>query len=126
MNSPQGAGFRASGSVYKAFVPQSGKCAFLTVEFTNDRGRVTKLETRTFDATVIQQVRSLGQGEVVEVTGSIESEVAKDKAKQDVSVDGRLLWIPMLKLKSVKVDGAAKAKAAAPVDLDDGKPEGWD
>jgi hypothetical protein len=102
-----GAGFRICGIVIRRFVPPSGACAFLTLEVPTDKGKRAKLDMVTFDCVV--DVGALGEGQTVQVTGSIGSKAVKDKAKQDVQVDGRTLWVPQLVIKAVTVE-AAKPK----------------
>ena len=109
-----GAGFRVCGIVIRRFVPPSGKCAFLTLEVPTDKGKKAKLEMVTFDCVV--DVGSLGEGQTVQVTGSIVSTVPKAKDKSDVTVDGRALWIPQLIIKAVTVEGSSSkhTETAAP------------
>lgn len=146
MSFEPGAGFRICGYVVRRFVPQSGKCAFLTLDVPNGRGKNAKIELRTFEHDLIVEVGALGDGQTVQVTGGIDMEALKDKARNDVKVDGRAVWKPALTIKAIKIEASSvKPKLAtdwndAPisgppaaqteqerlaVDSDDRLPEGW-
>src|SRR5689334_10763810 len=102
----QGLGFRATGVLQRAFVPASGKCCFVTLEaHVGDKSR--KHELRAFDAPVVSQLSGIASGSIVTLTGVIDCEPLKNKAKADVQVDGRVAWIEKLTIKAVKVERAA-------------------
>ncbi|HVQ52903.1 MAG TPA: hypothetical protein VMS92_22940 [Mycobacterium sp.] len=116
MNWERGAGFRIVGAVDRKFVPLSGKCAFLTLAVPGQRGEV-KHECKTFDLLVIEEIRALGQGQVVQAIGTPEREKLTNKAKQPVMVDGREVWVPMFKINALTVEGgSARAKQEAAAD----------
>jgi len=116
MNWDRGAGFRIVGAVVRRFVPPSGKCAFVTLAVPGKKGEV-KHECRTFDHDLIVEVGSLGVGQTVQVTGTLDNEPLKNKEKQDVQVDGRTAWVPKLTIRDLKIEGSSvKPSAAPPVD----------
>lgn len=112
MNFERGAGFRICGAVVRRFVPPSGKCAFLMLATPGKKGEV-KHELRAFDYDLIVEVGSLGVGQTVQCTGSVDNEPLKDKAKNDVQVDGRAAWVPKLTIRAMTVEGSSKAPAIA-------------
>lgn len=112
----RGHGFRAVGFVERAFVPPSGKCAFLTVAVPGRKSE-QKIEMRTFDSETIAQVKSLGVGETVMVTAGVESNKLTNKAKQEVQVDGRTAWVMVLVIRTLRVQGAKPQTTAKPSDL---------
>ena len=116
MNWDRGAGFRIVGAVVRRFVPPSGKCAFVTLAVPGKKGEV-KHECRTFDHDLIVEVGSLGVGQTVQVTGTLDNEPLKNKEKQDVQVDGRTAWVPKLTIRDLKIEGSSvKPSVAPPVD----------
>ena len=101
-----GSGFRICGIVTRRFVIPSGACAFLGLEVpieTRSGQRKIKLDLITFDC--VGDVGALGEGQTVEVTGTVSSTVAKAQDRTDVQVDGRALWIPQLVIKAVNESG---------------------
>ncbi len=120
----RGHGVRVCGFVERAFVPPSGKCAFLTVAVPG-RPKEQKIEMRTFDKEdLIPRIKALGVGQIVTVTAGIESNKLTNKARQEVQVDGRTAWVMVLTIRTLAVEGEAeKAKEpektqAAPKTLD--------
>lgn len=106
----QGAGFRVVGSVVRKFVVNSGKVAFLTLDVTT-ANKSRKHDFKTFDC--VDDVASLADGAIVEVTGNLDVEKLTAKDRSDVMVDGRTKWIPSLVIKAIKTEGlsvAAKPK----------------
>lgn len=106
MSFEHGAGFRICGAVVRKFVPPSGKCAFVDIATPGKKGEI-KHELRTFDYDLIVEVGSLGVGQIVQVTGSVESETLKDKGRNDVKVDGRTAWVSKLTIRALTVEGAS-------------------
>ena len=92
MSREHGHGFRATGFVHRAFVPPSGKCAFLTIAVPGKQ-KEQKIEMRTFDGEMIRRVGGLAVGEEVTVTAGVESTKLVNKARQPVEVDGRAVWV---------------------------------
>ncbi len=107
MSWQHGAGFRVCGVVVRRFVPPSKKCAFVTVEAPGDRGTPKKIDMRTFAADIIAEVDGLGEGQIIEVTGTIDMESLKDKAKNPVNVDGRAKWCPALTIRALKIEASS-------------------
>jgi hypothetical protein len=110
MTFEHGAGFRICGAVVRRFVAPSGKVAFLTLGVPGPRGEV-KHELRTFKEDLIVEVGSLGVGQIVQVTGSIDNERLTDKSRKEVTVDGRAAWVTKLTIKAIAVEGVSKASA---------------
>lgn len=108
MSWDRGAGFRIVGAVVRRFVPPSGKCAFVTLAVPGKKGEV-KHELRTFDHDLIVEVGSLGVGQIVQATGNVDNEPLRDKAKNDVQVDGRTAWVPKLTIRDLKIEGSSVA-----------------
>lgn len=106
MGFEQGAGFRICGAVVRKFVPPSGKCAFLTLATPGKKGEV-KHELRAFDYDLIVEAGSLGVGQIVQCTGSVDNEPLRDKARNDVQVDGRTAWVTKLTIRAMTVEGSS-------------------
>jgi hypothetical protein len=115
----RGANFRAIGYVERTFVPPSGKCAFLTLSVPG-RSSDQKLDLVAFDDALIVIVGALGKGQTCQVRGNIGSQCLKNKAREDVQVDGRSVWMSRLEITSVDVEGAKDKPAPA------GTPRGAD
>lgn len=107
----QGAGFRICGSVVRKFVAPSGKIAFLTLDVFVD-GRGKKVDMRGFSE-MVEEIGTLNNGALVEVTGTIDIEKLTDKQRQPVVVDGREKWVTALTVRAVKTEGSSKAPAKA-------------
>jgi hypothetical protein len=107
----RGAGFRVTGAVVRKFVAQSGKVAFLTLAVPGNKGE-TKIDVRSFDVLVIEEIGGLGAGQTVQVTGNVDSQKLTTKAGADVMVDGYAKWVPALTVKAIKVEGSSIAPAA--------------
>lgn len=124
MSWERGAGFRVCGAVVRApFISSSGKFGKLTLGVPGGRGE-TKVDVRAFDLLVIEEMRALGAGQTVQITGAIDMEPVKDKKGEKVIIDGYAQWVPALTAKAIKVEGSSVAAApaatgAAPVD------KGW-
>lgn len=99
-----GAGFRVCGAVVRKFVVASGKCAFLTLK-VDGHPRPKTLEFKAF-GDMVEAVGSLSPGQTIEVTGVIDSETVKNKAKEEIKVDDRAKWVPMLAIKALRHEGA--------------------
>ncbi len=101
----EGAGVRITGFVERVFVPPSGKCAFLEVSFPGEKpGKRQKVELVAFGES-IDPVRALGKGEKVQVTAALSSKVLSNKARAEVEVDGRKVWMLQLVVRTVKTEG---------------------
>ena len=106
-----GKGFRITGYVTRKFTPPTRKCCFLPVETPGDKpGKQDKTEMVAFQD-LVEQADALGVGEVVQVTGSIGSKLLTDKARKDVQVDGKNVWVLQLIVRTIAVEGKAKAEA---------------
>jgi len=99
--------FTAVGAVVRKFLPESGKIAFLTLEIAGER-RAEKHEFRCFDRALIGDINSLGAGMTVRISGVVQSEVMKNKAREDVVVDGRPAWVDKLTIKRMDIEGSSK------------------
>jgi hypothetical protein len=110
------AGFCIAGNVVRRFVPQSRKCAFLTLD-VNRSPKPAKIEMRTFSRDLIEEIEQLTAGQNVEVSGQIDVEPVKSKKGEEIKVDGYTKWVPSLTVKDLKVDGssvrAAETRKAA-------------
>jgi hypothetical protein len=120
MSWEHGAGFRVTGVVTRAKV-FSPKFAVMTVEVPNGRGGQKKVDMRAF-SDAIDQVQDVGQGQVVQVTGTVDMEKLTSKDRNEVKVDGFAKWVPALTIRKVEVEpSSAKPKpSAAPTG------DGWD
>jgi hypothetical protein len=103
------------------FKAPSGKFAALTVECPNGRGGTKKVDLRAF-SDAIDQVEHLGNGQVVQVTGTVDMEKLTGEDRNPVMVDGREKWAPALTIRKVEVEpsSAKPAPKAAPATGDDG------
>ncbi len=110
----EGAGVRITGFVERVFVPPSGKCAFLEVSFPGEKpGKRQKVELVAFGE-AIDPVRALGKGEKVQVTAGLSSKVLSNKARAEVEVDGRKVWMLQLVVRTVKTEGGEEKAPDAP------------
>jgi hypothetical protein len=108
----KGGGFRLCGVIYRApFVAPSGKFARLNVAAPGGRGGEMKHVVRAFDGAVIEEIRGLGIGMTVQVTGSVDNEALKNKAGEDVKVDGYTAWVSKLTARKIEVEGSSKPAA---------------
>jgi len=115
----QGSGFRVCGTVLRKRIPDSRKIAFLTLNVERPRSSV-KLDMRTFDRGLIDDIGSLADGQLVEVTGAVDIEPLKDRSGHEVKVDGYNRWFPALTIKVLRIHGASRP--AAPSEPDPGGP----
>lgn len=104
----QGSGFRICGTVLRKRIPDSRKIAFLTLNVERQRSSV-KLDMRTFDRGLIDDIGALADGQLVEVTGAIDIEPLKDRAGHEVKVDGYNKWSPALTVKVLRVHEASRS-----------------
>lgn len=111
MSWERGAAFRIVGAVVRRFVPDSGKCAFLTLAVPGVRGEV-KHECRTFDLLIVEEIRGLGVGQVVQVSGRLDREAVKNKKREPVIVDGREAWAPALTIAKLDIEGSSRRAGA--------------
>jgi len=102
-----GAGFRICGAVIRRWVSSSGKFATLTLD-VSAHPRSKKIQVRAFDQAVVAEIAELGAGQTVEVTGQIDADCLKNKAKAEVKVDGYPVWVFPLTVKALKVEGASR------------------
>lgn len=114
------AGFRITGYVTRVWCAPSGKFASLQVETPNGKGGTKKIDLRCF-SDAIDEVRQLGNGQVVQVTGTVDMEKLTSKAKEEVKVDGYAKWSPALTIRKVEVEPASAKPIpkAAPAAGDD-------
>lgn len=108
----QGSGFRICGSVVRKWVASTNTVARLVLDVFVD-GKSKKLDMIAFKDPVID-VAGLEAGQIVEVTGRIDTEKLTDKKREAVKVDGYEKWVPMLVIRSVKV--APSSKKSTPKD----------
>lgn len=107
----EGAGVRITGFVEKKFTPPSRKCVFVTVSFPSEKpGKRTKVDLVAF-GDLIPEADALGQGEKVTITAALGQKKLTNKARADVQVDGRDVWVLQLVIRTIKTEGA-KPKAA--------------
>lgn len=109
----EGGIWRVKGYVTRKFTMKSGTFGVLTVEYMGDRGRKSTQEAFAFDSAVVAKIAAIGEGEGVDMRGTLMREALKDKAKNDIEVDGRKVWITKLRLLAVEV---MQRKAAPPLD----------
>jgi hypothetical protein len=112
----RGAGFRVCGAVTREPFCRD-TFGRVTIAVPGKRGE-TKIDLVTFDAGVIAEMRGLGVGMTVQVTGSIEMEAVKDRTKEKVLVDGYPKWVPLLVAKRIDVEGSSR-KPAEKLDVND-------
>lgn len=118
----RGDGWRVVGAVVKEpFCRETfGR---LTIGVPGRRGE-KKIDVVSFDAEVIGDMRALGIGQTIAVTGGIEIEAVTNRAKEKVLVDGYAKWVPLLVAKKITVEGAS-VKPAAPPKTDAAATDGW-
>lgn len=92
--------FRITGAVLDKWVSPSGKFARLKVE-TSINGKRAKHTIKVFDHDCVRVVDTCGNGEMITVEGSVGQEILKDRAGQDVKVDGYSVWQTMLVALSI-------------------------
>lgn len=92
--------FKITGAVLDKFVAQSGKFAKLRVE-TSINGKRAKHVIKVFDHDCVRVVDTCGNGEMITVEGSVGQETLKDRAGQEVKVDGYSVWQTMLVALSI-------------------------
>jgi hypothetical protein len=109
----KGDGWRITGVVVKdPYINRAGTFAALTIATPGKKGE-KKHDVRAFDADLIEEIRGLGIGMTVQVTGGIDNESLKDKAGKDVSVDGWRVWVTKLTARKIEVEGSSRAPAPA-------------
>lgn len=125
MSWERGAGFRIVGALVRdPFIAASGKFAKMSLGVPGQRGEV-KHEVRAFNLDVIEEIRGLGIGQTIQVTGTVDSECLKDKKGVEVMVDGYKCWVERLTAKEITVEGASVKPAAAPPKTDEAATDGW-
>ena len=103
-----GKGFRITGYVTRKFTPPSRKCCFLTIETPGEKpGKLDKTEMVAFQD-LVEQADALGVGQVVQATGTIGSKLLTNKARADVQVDGKNVWILQLIVRTIAVEGESE------------------
>lgn len=112
-NFTQGSGFRICGTVVRTRIPESRKVAFLTLDVARPRSSV-KLDMRTFDRGIIDDIAVLVAAQLVEVTGTIDIEPLKDRAGNEVKVDRYNKWFPALTIKVLRE--AVPSRPASPTE----------
>lgn len=125
MSLHQGAGFRICGSVVRRWTAQSGKFGTMTLDVFVD-GKASKIDLVTFDC--VNDLASLSQGALVEVTGRVGMTKLTMKDKTPVKIDGYEKWVPQLVIKVVKVEASslpANAVPAANPSGDQNDPSNW-
>lgn len=109
--------FEITGAITQKYVAPSGKVAFFKVE-TKINGFRTIHELKTFDVNVCRQISTAGMGEMVHVRGELGSEQLKNKAKEPVEIDGRKLYVTILKVTSISSVGEKVQANADPIEDD--------
>jgi len=112
---------RITGVVTRVYVSPKGNFAALTIECPDGRGRPTKIDFRCF-SDAFDQVKNLGQGQVVRVSFSPGMEKLTAKDKSPVMVDGREKWVPALTVRACEVEPSSAKPKPAPAPTGDG----WD
>ncbi len=110
MSWEHGATGTITGVVTRLFLSPKGTFAAMTVEAPDGRGRRSKIDLRAFSDS-IEQVRGVGEGQVVRVTYSPGMEKLTSKDKSPVMVDGREKWIPALTIRACEVEPASAKPA---------------
>lgn len=103
---------RITGVVTRIWVSPKGNFASLTIECPNGRGKLSKVDLRCF-SDAIDQVKNLGQGQVVRVSFSPDMEKLTSKDKQPVKVDGFEKWVAALTVRGCEVEPSS-ARVASP------------
>lgn len=106
----EGSGFRIVGFVVRKFTASSGKFGRLTVD-VNQSPHPAKLDLRTFDPSLVADVGQLQAGQKVQIRGRIEVEKLKNKAKEEIKIDGYAHWSTVLTLTALEVEGNGRAAA---------------
>lgn len=106
--------FEICGAVVrKPFVSQAGKFAKVTLA-TPGRTTEKKTDVRAFDAQIIGDIRALGVGQTVRITGDVDSEKLTAKDKSEVKVDGYVVWSTVLTARWIQIEGSSRAPNPAP------------
>jgi hypothetical protein len=114
-----GCGFRLVGHVVRRWINPARSFATLVLAVPGEKGE-RKHDLRAFGE-MVDLVEPLGVGMTVEALGTIDVEALKNRAREDVKVDGYAVWVEKLTIRTLNVEGssvAAPAKhttAAAPV-----------
>ncbi len=106
MSFQHGAGFRVVGAVVRKYANNRGTFAGLTLDVVG-APRSKKIDLRAFDEDIVHQIAELGDGQTIEVTGSVDMESVKSKDKKEILVDGRAKWVTVLTVKAIKVEGSS-------------------
>jgi hypothetical protein len=104
----KGTMFEITGSVVRRWVSPTGKFATITIG-TPGRAKEQKTQVRAFDSGVIGQIGALEVGHMVCIQGDITTEALRNKAREDVKVDGYTAWVNELTVRSIKVESSSKA-----------------
>lgn len=119
--SEEGGGFRICGVVKRKFTASSGTFGTLDLEYMSRDNRKTRNRLKTFADTVVNELAQLSEGDKVIVTGEVSQEKVTNKAKEAVKVDGYDLYVPLLRLRTIKVDpssqGTKEPESEPPLDL---------
>ena len=106
----EGAGFRVCGTVVRNWISPTGKFAALTLD-VNRSPRGAKIEMRAFHRGSIDDIRILQPGQRVKCTGQIDWEPIKNKAREEIKIDGYQKWVAVLSILSVEVEGSSRLAA---------------
>lgn len=110
----QGAGWRMCGAVVRKWISPTGKFASLTIGVPGNKGEI-KHEVRAFSSSgLIDEINDLGVGQIVKVTGGVDREPLTDKARKEVKVDGYVVWVTKLTLKTLEIEGASRRPSPGP------------
>jgi hypothetical protein len=111
---------RITGVLTRIWVSSKGTFASLTVECPDGRGKQSKVDLRCF-ADAIDQVKNLGQGQVVRIAYQPGMEKLTSKDKTPVKIDGYEKWVAALTVRACEVEpsSAKPIPKAAPAAGDD-------
>jgi hypothetical protein len=94
------------GYVVRKWVSPGGRYASLCLDVPGERGG-GKYDFRCFADGPLSEIGNLQGGQLVEVTCSVDMECLRNKAKQDVKIDGYSKWVPVLTVRSMEVQPAS-------------------
>lgn len=120
----EGCGVRIVGIVERKFVPPSGKCAFMTISWLGEKAKRIKMEMVAFGDNIVA-VGGLGVGETIQVLATLDTKPLKNKAREDVQVDGRTAWVPQVIVRTIQQEAKAPPKTTTwERETPDAKPKG--
>ncbi len=94
------------GYVVRRWVSPGGKYGTVTLDVPGERGG-GKYDFRSFADGPLTDIGKLEPGQLVHLTCSVDMECLKNKAKEEVKIDGYSKWVPALTIRAMEVQPAS-------------------